>query len=89
MPNKGNYVNLAFAAAKHAGNLRQLQAALNNASNIQKNAVARFWESKIKRDGNNIHRRMNNLGLTVNRFRRGTPEYYSTLVNLSLAKSRN
>lgn len=81
-------MNLAFAAAQHANDLRQQQAYLNNASNMQKNSVARYWTSKISRNSDNIHRRMNRLGLVVTRFRRGTPEYYSTLVNLALNKAR-
>lgn len=83
MPNKGNYVNLAFAAAQHANNIRQLQARLNNASPAQAEAVYKYWSGKIARDSNNINRRAARLGLAVNRYRKGTREYYTTLVNLA------
>lgn len=89
MPNKGNYVNLAFAAAQHANNIRQLQARLNNASPAQAEAVVRYWGGKIARDSNNINRRVERLGLAVNRYRKGTREYYTTLVNLAMDRARN
>ena len=89
MPNKGNYVNLAFAAAQHANNIRRLQAHMNNASPAQREAVYRFWAGKIARDSNNINRRAARLGLAVNRYRKGTREYYTTLVNLAMNKTRN
>jgi len=89
MPNKGNYVNLAFAAAQHANNIRQLQARLNNASPAQAEAVYKYWSGKIARDSNNINRRAARLGLAVNRYRKGTREYYTTLGNLAMAKTRN
>ena len=89
MPNKGNYVNLAFAAMSHANNLARLQNRLNNASPAQAEAVYRFWAGKIARDANNLGRRANRLGLAVNRYRKGTREYYTTLANLALARTRN
>ena len=89
MPNKGNYINLASAAAQHANNIRQLQARLNNAAPAQAEAVYRFWSGKIARDSNNINRRAERLGLAVNRYRKGTREYYTTLVNLAKNKMRN
>jgi hypothetical protein len=89
MPNKGNYLNLAVAAAQHAGNIHQLQVRLNNASPAQAESVYKFWAGKIARDSNNLNRRAGNLGLGVNRFRKGTREYYSTLANLAMAKFRN
>ena len=89
MPNKGNYVNLAFAAAQHADNIHQLQIRLNNASPAQIESVYKFWAGKIARDSNNINRRVERLGLSVNRFQKGTREYYSTLANLAMARARN
>jgi hypothetical protein len=89
MPNKGNYMNLAFAAAQHANNIYQLQTRLNNASPAQADAVVRYWGGKIARDSNNINRRAERLGLAVNRYRKGTREYYTTLVNLAMNKTRN
>ena len=89
MPNKGNYVNLAFAAVQHANNIRHLQSRLNNASPAQVESVIRYWGGKIARDSNNINRRAERLGLAVNRYRRGTREYYTTLVNLAMNKTRN
>jgi hypothetical protein len=89
MPNKGNYVNLAFAAAQHANNIRHLQTRLNNASPAQAEAAIRYWAGKIARDSNNINRRAERLGLAVNRYRKGTREYYTTLVNLAMARTRN
>ena len=89
MPNKGNYMNLAFAAIQHANNIRHLQSRLNNASPAQAESVIRFWGGKIARDSNNINRRAERLGLAVNRYRKGTREYYTTLGNLAMAKTRN
>jgi hypothetical protein len=89
MPNKGNYVNLAWAAAEHANNIRQFQSRLNNASPAQAEAVLKYWGGKIARDSNNINRRAERLGLAVNRYRKGTREYYTTLVNLAMARTRN
>lgn len=89
MPNKGNYLNLAFAAVQHANNIRHLQSRLNNASPAQVESVIRYWGGKIARDSNNINRRAERLGLAVNRYRKGTREYYTTLGNLAMAKTRN
>jgi hypothetical protein len=89
MPNKGNYVNLAFAAMQHANNIRRFQSRVNNASPAQVESVINFWGGKIARDSNNINRRAERLGLVVNRHRKGTREYYTTLVNLAMARTRN
>ena len=89
MPNKGNYVNFALAADLHANTLRQLQASLNNATETQRNSVLKYFKDRISRQSTNINNRMNRLGITVIRFRRGTPEYYSLAANLALAKAKN
>jgi hypothetical protein len=89
MPNKGNYVNLAFAAMQHANNIRQFQSRVNNASPAQTESVIRYWGGKIARASNNINRRAERLGLKVNRYRKGTREYYTTLGNLAMNKTRN
>ena len=87
MPNKGNYVNLAFAAMSHANNLARLQNRLNNASPAQAEAVVRYWTGKIERDSNNLGRRAERLGLSVNSRRKGTREYYTTLANLAMNRA--
>lgn len=89
MPNKGNYVNLAFAAMQHANDLAKLEERLRNATPAQLAAAERFWKGKIQNEGANIHRRMNRLGLEVRNRRIGTVNYYTTLANLALARTRD
>lgn len=91
MPNKGNYINLAFAAAKHADEIRQarrdIENSLYNPNRLE--SVVNFWKIKLSKNSENLVRRAKNLNVHANRFRTDTPEYYSLLRNLALARTRN
>jgi hypothetical protein len=90
MPNKGNYKNLAVAAAKHANDIRQAQSDINNSfhNSARMNSVVAFWKAKLSRNSENLVKRARNLGVHSNKHAVDTPEYYSLLVNLAMNKAR-
>ena len=90
MPNKGNFTNLAVAAAKHANDIRQAQSNVNNSMHnpSRMNSVVAFWKAKLSRNSANLVKRARNLGVHSNKYPVDTPEYYSLLVNLAMNKAR-
>lgn len=91
MPNKGHYVNLAFAASKQASEIHEAQRDVENSlyNPNRLKSVVNFWRRKLANQATNLVRRAKNLNVHSNKFRPDTPEYYTLLKNLALAKARS